>query len=317
MPWLHALDFSKPFLTGGNRMNRVRHCERKVIFCAMLSISLLFFSSVLFADEELDRYVVQLGGKRNSERDQAVEKLLFNGRKAVPLLINALDAAPDEQKAVIVQLLLELKASEAVPKIITLLKSENKGLRMLSAYAVGKIHDARAMDPLLKMLETARDEETRGAATFGLGFLGNSKAVPFLENELKNDSQRIRIAAATALGLLSNSAGFDEALKDTYSENTNIRTSAVEALGVIGDKRAAPRLKEMIDDPRLGWKSEAILSLKQIEIRNLPEGQRLSAFKQCLFDTNKGIVGWAIQSLADLGTPEALSLLGGKGASWK
>src|SRR3990172_5788059 len=284
MPWLHALDFSKPFLTGGNRMNRVRHCERKVIFCAMLSISLLFFSSVLFADEELDRYVVQLGGKRNSERDQAVEKLLFNGRKAVPLLINALDAAPDEQKAVIVQLLLELKASEAVPKIITLLKSENKGLRMLSAYAVGNIHDARAMDPLLKMLETARDEETRGAATFGLG-------------------------------LLSNSAGFDEALKDTYSENTNIRTSAVEALGVIGDKRAAPRLKEMIDDPRLGWKSEAILSLKQIEIRNLPEGQRLSAFKQCLFDTNKGIVGWAIQSLADLGTPEALSLLGGKGAS--
>lgn len=290
-------------------MNRVRHCEKKVIFCAMLSISLLFFSSVLFADEELDRYIAQLGSKSRSEWDQAAEKLLFSGKKAVPLLIKALDAAPDEQKIAIVRVLLELKASEAVPKIITLLKSENKGLRMLSAYALGKIHDARALEPLLKMLETARDEDSRGATIFGLGFLGNSKAVPVLKNELKNDSQRIRIWAASALGLLSNAAGFDEALTGTYSENTNIRLSAVEALGVIGDKRAEPRLKEMIDDPRLGWKSEAILSLKQIEVRNLPDGQKLSALKQCLFGPNERIVEWAIQSLADMGTPEALFLL--------
>src|SRR5205085_2294162 len=79
--------------------------------------------------------------------------------------------------------------------------TEESMLKSHAAYALGDIGDARAVEPLVQVLDD-EDVGVREAATFALGELGDGRAVEGLIKRLKDDVLGIRSLAAEALGKL-------------------------------------------------------------------------------------------------------------------
>ncbi|MFY9131891.1 MAG: HEAT repeat domain-containing protein [Candidatus Methanoculleus thermohydrogenotrophicum] len=89
----------------------------------------------------------------------------------------------------------------AVPVLIEALASRDPGIRSESARALGKIHDTRALLPLIRAVRDPQ-EEVRIRAVEALGEMGDSRAKPVLVEALNNPSHRVRMEAAWALDRL-------------------------------------------------------------------------------------------------------------------
>ncbi len=90
-----------------------------------------------------------------------------------------------------------LHDARAIEPLIKALKDEDRGARMVAASDLGNLHDARAIEPLIKAL---KDEDwwVREAAASDLGNLHDARAIEPLIKALKDKD--VRWAAAEALG---------------------------------------------------------------------------------------------------------------------
>ncbi len=68
------------------------------------------------------------------------------------------------------------KSSTVIPELIQALESDNGNVRRLAASALGKIRDARAVEPLLKLLERESKPQVRQYAVKALGAIGDKHA---------------------------------------------------------------------------------------------------------------------------------------------
>ena len=89
--------------------------------------------------------------------------------------------------------------------LIPLLRNSDPNVRRLTAQALGRNGDHRAVEPLL---ETLLDNfaAVRAAGIDALGLLGDRAAVPDLLTALYDESVYVRFAAANALGQIGDSA---------------------------------------------------------------------------------------------------------------
>jgi HEAT repeat protein len=103
----------------------------------------------------------------------------------------------------------------AVLPLIELLHSTDPRVRQLAAWDLGRLHDQRAVDPLLAMLKQPTSEETlpREAAAMALGNIGGKRAAAGLLEHLNDPDDRVRGAVIDALrklpttGLVSTAPG--------------------------------------------------------------------------------------------------------------
>lgn len=269
----------------------------------------MLFICPLHAEMTEAQLIEALGSKDRGTRQFAKEVFLAQGDKAIPILLKLLDDPDVGRKATAILTLGELKAKEAVPRLIAELKNANIVIAINSALSLGLIGDGRALPPLTAMLDPPSDYFVRGAALIALGYLRNAEAIPRVRELLKEQDQSLRIAAATTLGMLGSSDGLQEALAGTTSDSGSVQLTSIQALGVIGDKQALARLEEMAQDPKRLWKSDILLSIKQIECANSESKYQIDVLRACIKDKNTKIVEWAIMTLAGLATPEAVSLL--------
>jgi HEAT repeat protein len=142
----------------------------------------------------------------------------------------------------------KLGDARAVQPLIGRLSGADVGVREAAAEALGKLGDARAVQPLIGRLSGA-DVGVREAAAEALGKLGDARAVqPLIEapHSLK---------AAEALVKLGDARGVQRLIEILRTENQFVREAAVEALGKLGDARAVEPLIEALFDRKLGpWK---------------------------------------------------------------
>ncbi len=268
------------------------------------------------AADAFSALIADLGSNDRGRSQHAKEELLAQGKKAVPQLIAALDDPDENKKAAVVIILGQLKAAEAVPRLIEELKSENVPVRLMSAFALGMSGDSRALPHLVAMLGPGNDRDARGAALVALGYLKNKDAIPQVKAALADPEQYTRILAATALGALENHDGLDEALNGTRSDNQTLVYISIQALGMIGDPKALPRLEELIRGSA-SWNSEIELTKKQIAYANVAPEKRIDVLRGHLEDPYRNVAEWAVTTLADLGTPESISLLEEKARAGK
>jgi HEAT repeat protein len=129
---------------------------------------------------------------------------------------------------------------------IRLLQSEDVQLRQFVAYLLGRVGDARAIEPLIDAL---RDEHVgvRGAAANALGAIGDNSAVPYILPLLKEDNPQLKVWAAYALTMLGHDR-FSLIAGALESSDVMVRRSAILAMEQLGDQRAVAHLLPLQDD---------------------------------------------------------------------
>jgi ATP-dependent DNA helicase RecQ len=95
----------------------------------------------------------------------------------------------------------EAKSPSAVPALIATLRSPDGNARRLSASALGKIRDTRAVGPLLQMLAVEKKPQVRQYAVKALGSLADPRALDLLSkiSEDRNEMDYTRSAAGSAI----------------------------------------------------------------------------------------------------------------------
>ena len=91
---------------------------------------------------------------------------------------------------------------KAVPLLLLALQSRSVPVRLGAIEALGVIRDARAVDPILSVIDHDASLEVRWAAVLALGEIGSPDAIPFLVPLLRDPNRYLRYGAATALGRL-------------------------------------------------------------------------------------------------------------------
>jgi HEAT repeat protein len=129
-----------------------------------------------------------LKSKNRKVREKAAVDLVhfkFNEQEAVESLIGALDDEAIDTRYAIIIALGNLRDKRACEPLIHILQtSEDKDIQNSAAFALGKIGDRCALEPLLTAFQ---DQELRWGAGNALGLLGDSRAIEPLIKTLEDE----------------------------------------------------------------------------------------------------------------------------------
>jgi HEAT repeat protein len=119
--------------------------------------------------------------------------------------------------------------ARAVEPLITALKDDDKDVRRQAAKALGEIGDARAVEPLVATLKDG-DSGVCGFAAVSLGKFGDARAVRTLIHAIYDSN--LGIAAVKALGVVGDSSAIDPLIISLQGGDGDIhrRKAAAEAL---------------------------------------------------------------------------------------
>lgn len=112
-----------------------------------------------------------------------------------------------------------------------------------AAWILGRRRDAKAVAPLIAVLESRKDMGVQEAAVVALGQIGDPRALPVLQKLLLDEESylSVRERAAWALGRIgdpSASAALREAVLD---RSPAVRAAAAAALNLLTGQRVEPR----------------------------------------------------------------------------
>jgi HEAT repeat protein len=153
------------------------------------------------AEDALGPIIAALTSDRHgATTGEVVETLLDYGRPAIAELLRLLAEEHDpEVQRVIVIALGELRAVDAVPQLVRLLRDDDDELSARSAHALGKIGDPRSAGDLAALVTGAPSWIVRTAACGACGQIAAAEAPPALATALGDESWHVRNAAAVAL----------------------------------------------------------------------------------------------------------------------
>jgi HEAT repeat protein len=117
-------------------------------------------------------------------------------------------------------------------------------------------YGSRVTELLIENLET-EDFETRLAAVFALGRIGDARAVPSLVGILSSDHELV-IAAAGALAKIGDRRAFEPLLSLLGHPQAAVRQSAIAAINSIGHPEMPQRAVSLLNDPHPHVRESAI-----------------------------------------------------------
>ncbi|MFB2921988.1 MULTISPECIES: HEAT repeat domain-containing protein [Aerosakkonema] len=153
----------------------------------------------------------------------------------------------------------QLKNTQAVPALLSVLNCEDLQLREAAIQALAAIGDSRAEKPLLELLGS-EGEQPLEALIEALGTLQVWSAQKQIEAFLEHNSERVQCAAARYLYIFTKEPQYIERIiKNLTHPNMYLRWAAAFDLGSIGHIEAA----EAIINAKVG-NSLKLLNLKRI-----------------------------------------------------
>lgn len=149
-----------------------------------------------------------------------------------------------------------------LPYLITSLEDDAPEMRWAAAYALGKLGDQRAVEPLRKALYDDQDKVRREAVKS----LAQLKAVEPLIGVLRDEESTVRTGYCDALGHLGDARAVQPLIECLKDSSELVRQAAAEALGEIGDPRAIEPLKARLATEQDNWTKNRIKSaLRRLE----------------------------------------------------
>jgi HEAT repeat protein len=157
----------------------------------------------------------------------------------------------------------KLGDARAVEPLIATLKDEDWIVGWFAAQALGQIGDPQAVEPLIAALKDTEMHVRRFAAE-ALRQFGDSRAVQPLIAALKDETGDVRCAAAQALGQIGDSRAVQPLIATLKDEERDVCCAAARALGQIGDSRAVRPLIAILKDETGDVRQAAAWALEKI-----------------------------------------------------
>ena len=161
-------------------------------------------------------------------------------------------------------------------ELVNGLDDESRESRLAAIQAVGMVRSELAVVRLIDVIDNSDYQDERLAATMSLGFIGDSRAIPKLNELLEDDEPNIRWDSAIALAKMGeeSSVPIIENLMDReylmtfpeldYKEINKVIMTAIETSSLVLDNRFEPRLVELArSDESLTVRDAAIKTLKK------------------------------------------------------
>ena len=143
----------------------------------------------------------------------------------------------------------EIGDVRAVEPLLKALESEDRWIRRAVAKALEEMNDKRIVQPLMHHLleKNEPDAEVRRSAARALARMRLLESMEYLAEALKDSSLGVRLEAGYALGRIGEPA-IDVLMKALNDEDSRVRDSAVAALGNIGGETARGELISILRD---------------------------------------------------------------------
>jgi HEAT repeat protein len=147
------------------------------------------------------------------------------------------------------------------------LQSGDIAVRAEAAGVLGRIGDARAVEPLIAVLK--QDNRTvRYCACQALGKLGDARAVEPLIAALKDDDLWMRHVACEALGKLGDARAVEPLIAGLKHEDFEHCAWPFDALQKLSDSRAVEPLAAALEDPDWNVREDAAKALTELGVPN-------------------------------------------------
>jgi HEAT repeat protein len=152
----------------------------------------------------------------------------------------------------------QLGKKAAAPALIAALGSSDTEVIQEAARSLAMIRSKKALQPLIAVLQRVENPDQRGAAAYGLGLLGDKRAVVALIQTLENpkESPQVRGFCAEALASLGDPAASPRLLAALDDPEVEVRFWSAYALGELKEQRAIPRLERLAETDQAelpGW----------------------------------------------------------------
>jgi len=170
---------------------------------------------------------------------------------------------------------------ELITALAKVLHRNDPSMSVMAAWALGRIHDERAMSPLRESLDSGY-RSVRAHSARSLGTLGDQSIIPLLIERLENEQEHgLRVAYASALGQLQATESVNMLANLLYEEEDKIlRQELALALArlVGGEHHFVQLLRQTKADPGTTLAQEITAVSK-----NLPNASEttLSQFTEC------------------------------------
>jgi twitching motility protein PilT len=146
--------------------------------------------------EVIKRYVNFTRTLPGFVRSRAIDSLREFGSELVEPMIELLGDADDETRAAAIGIASVFDDARIVPSTIPLLKDPDWWIRIAAADTLGRLHDPRAVEPLIAALD---DADVRWTAVEALGRIGDPRALNALGKMLADPQPNVRIEVLDAL----------------------------------------------------------------------------------------------------------------------
>jgi HEAT repeat protein len=155
------------------------------------------------------------------------------------------------------------------------LKDESRESRLAAIQAVGMVRASESLADLTNIVKTSDYQDERLAATMSLGFIGDKRSIPVLDNLLDDDEPNIRWDAAIALAKMGERSCIpiirnlmDREYLITFpqldhNEVNKVLLIAIETSSIIKDNLFEPQLMDLANsDENLTIRNAAIKTLE-------------------------------------------------------
>lgn len=202
----------------------------------------------------------------------------------------------------------------SVQTLINALNDHSDNVRAMSALALGKIGDERAVEPLIKILNDPYFM-ARYHSAFALGNIQDIRAVNGLIKVLLDDNDYVRLVAVISLGLICDERAVDPLIKVLEDSNEDVQDQAAISLNELGKNAVEPLIKAL-ESPNKDVQAYAASILGNIgDLKAVtPLIRTLEYPSDYTVDPHHGNPEWDVQticasSLGDIGDPRAIEPL--------
>ena len=190
-----------------------------------------------------------------------------NSADKLQLHLQALSIGDEHTRRQAIRLLGQMgpEATAALPQLRTALSDPDFVIRLEAAIAIGFIGTKKETKYLLPLLDD-EVEAVRFQTISALAFLKDTRTTPELLNRYELETVHVKDQILRALGHLGGQEAYELMERELKAEHPTIRIGAVVGFSLLGDTRACPLLKKVIDtDSDEIVVHEARIALLQIE----------------------------------------------------
>ncbi len=229
---------------------------------------------------------------------------------AIPFIASLLEGDNKGVRLLSIEALGKIRKPQAIKHIIGFLKDENPAIRKLTVAALGSIKSPNTIEQLIAMLSDKNRAVKKAAAKALHEIKRRNPPIEVFVKALKNSNPAVRLYAISTLFELADKNSVDgliEALNDKV-----ISEKAAVTLGKIKDTRAVAPLSALITADKLKAGKGSAIRLKVAATKALGEIGDPGAIKpliDILYDNKSGLRRAAQTALVMIGKPAVNDLM--------